>query len=148
MKTNRTRQGKAPQTPQTPQRVFSIEHANRALPLVRRVVADAMAQHRLIAELEQEAQRDESGRTREQTEALRDRCSAAVDRVRELADELSEIGCLLKDAQRGLVDFPAMHEGRPVYLCWQFGEDHVSHWHELEAGFAGRSEIDAAFAAA
>lgn len=50
-------------------------------------------------------------------------------------------GILLRDFDRGLVDFPSMREGREVYLCWIDGEADIAYWHELDAGFAGRHEL-------
>ena len=55
--------------------------------------------------------------------------------------ELQELGVVLRDIERGLIDFPAILEGREVYLCWQSGEDEVGHWHDLEGGFAGRHPL-------
>ena len=52
-----------------------------------------------------------------------------------------ERGILLRDLDRGLVDFPALIDGREVYLCWIDGEDDITHWHELEEGFAGRQPL-------
>jgi hypothetical protein len=49
---------------------------------------------------------------------------------------------VLRDLDRGLIDFPSMRDGAEVYLCWQVGEDEISFWHELEAGFAGRRPLD------
>lgn len=54
---------------------------------------------------------------------------------------LAEQDILLRDPESGLVDFPGERDGRRVYLCWRLGEDHVSHWHELESGFAGRKPL-------
>lgn len=51
---------------------------------------------------------------------------------------IRDLGCELKDIDMGLVDFPALREGRVVYLCWRYGEDRLRYWHELDAGFAGR----------
>jgi hypothetical protein len=56
-------------------------------------------------------------------------------------ERVNGMGCLVKDVEMGLVDFYAVVEGEPVFLCWQFGEPAVSHWHSLEEGFAGRKEI-------
>lgn len=56
---------------------------------------------------------------------------------------LRAYGCVLKDLQSGIVDFPARLEGREVLLCWRLGEESISHWHELDAGFRGRQPIDA-----
>jgi hypothetical protein len=48
---------------------------------------------------------------------------------------------VLRDLDRGLVDFPAFRDGREVYLCWVEGEDEIAYWHELDAGYAGRQEL-------
>ncbi len=61
--------------------------------------------------------------------------SAVVERV-------NGLGCLVKDLENGLVDFYAMREGEPVFLCWQFGEPAVTHWHGVEEGFNGRRPIE------
>jgi hypothetical protein len=62
--------------------------------------------------------------------------------VRRLLDTLSESGIVVRDVDRGLLDFPAIRDGREVYLCWELGEDEVSHWHELADGFGGRQRLD------
>jgi hypothetical protein len=56
-------------------------------------------------------------------------------------ERLNGMGCLVKDVEMGLVDFYAMVDGEPAFLCWQFGEPAVNHWHPLEGGFAAREEI-------
>lgn len=56
--------------------------------------------------------------------------------------ELRRHGCELKDLTSGIVDFPALLQGREVYLCWKLGEDAILHWHEVDAGFRGRQPID------
>ena len=64
--------------------------------------------------------------------------------VRDVVDEhprwreLDEIGCHLKGYEEGTVDFYSRHQNRLVFLCWRLGEDAISHWHELDGGFAGR----------
>lgn len=55
--------------------------------------------------------------------------------------ELEAMEIVLRDLDRGLVDFPALREGREVYLCWVEGEDEIAFWHELEAGYAGRQPL-------
>ena len=54
---------------------------------------------------------------------------------------IQERGILLKDPERGLVDFPSIRDGRPVLLCWQMDEPSVAHWHEVSGGFAGRQPL-------
>jgi len=61
--------------------------------------------------------------------------TAAVERM-------NAMGCLVKDLEAGLVDFYAVQDDEPVFLCWQFGEPAVAHWHALDEGFAGRKPIE------
>ncbi|MEA2551619.1 MAG: hypothetical protein QOE25_1388 [Actinomycetota bacterium] len=51
---------------------------------------------------------------------------------------LAKAGILLRDPEKGLVDFPAEREGRRVFLCWQLGEDDVRFFHEESSGFSTR----------
>src|SRR5947199_127615 len=52
--------------------------------------------------------------------------------------QLEELGVLVKDLDRGLVDFPALRDGEEVLLCWEVGEDEIAFWHGVDEGFAGR----------
>ena len=56
-------------------------------------------------------------------------------------EKLEKIGCLLKDLDKGLIDFYYKFEGRDVFLCWKLGEDKIKAWHEIDAGFTGRQPI-------
>jgi hypothetical protein len=62
--------------------------------------------------------------------------------VRRLLEVVEQAGIVLRDIDRGLVDFPAVVEGHEVYLCWELGEDEVAYWHELGGGYGGREPID------
>lgn len=55
--------------------------------------------------------------------------------------ELQAMDVVLRDLERGLVDFPALREGREVYLCWEAGEDEIEYWHDLDAGYGGRQRL-------
>jgi hypothetical protein len=63
-------------------------------------------------------------------------------RLRQAADEIEGLGCLLKDLDIGLVDFPCRLGEREVYLCWKLGEPSIRFWHDIEEGFAGRKPLD------
>ena len=67
--------------------------------------------------------------------ALADQLAAALERI-------NGLGCLVKDLEAGLVDVYSLQDGEPVFLCWQFGEPAVSHWHPLDQGFAARQPIE------
>ena len=59
-----------------------------------------------------------------------------------LLHQVKEMGVHIKDIDKGLCDFPYMRNGRVVYLCWHLGEDSITHWHDIEAGFSGREPLD------
>jgi hypothetical protein len=67
--------------------------------------------------------------------------SQAFVELRSALGELQEVEVILRDLERGLVDFPALRDGREVYLCWEEGEDEIGFWHEPEAGHAGRQPL-------
>ncbi len=62
--------------------------------------------------------------------------------VRSLLAELQELGLVIRDLDRGLVDFPAIIDQREAYLCWELGEDAIEFWHDLEAGYGGRRPLE------
>jgi hypothetical protein len=55
--------------------------------------------------------------------------------------ELQAMEIVLRDLERGLVDFPAMRDGREVYLCWEEGEEQIGFWHDTESGYGGREPL-------
>jgi hypothetical protein len=61
--------------------------------------------------------------------------------LREEIEGLSSRGIVLRDADTGLIDFPALREGRQIYLCWRPEEDRVGYWHEVDGGFGGRKPL-------
>lgn len=125
---------------------FSPESANRALVYVRRVTADIVARYHELLDLKR--LRDElidSLAAQTTIDNTLDRIRTCVSELNRLHQELTDVGCVLKDWEHGLVDFPALYQGRRVWLCWQLGEEHVAHWHELHDGFGRRQEIDDAF---
>jgi len=126
-------------------KIFSVEHANRTLPLVRRIVTDMVRQHKRVSALEDKCHMRRPNVSAEQQDRLSRQYAHELEKLRELSDELSNIGCEIKDWRRGLIDYRSIHQGREVELCWCLGEDQVSHWHEVDAGFAARQIIDAEF---
>lgn len=69
----------------------------------------------------------------------------AAQRLRTGIEAVLETGCLVKDLDIGLVDFPTLFRGVEVYLCWKLGEDGITFWHGVEEGFRGRKAIDQDF---
>jgi len=66
----------------------------------------------------------------------------SFDRLDALIHAIQDSGALIKDINTGLLDFPALRDGREVYLCWKYGEGDIEFWHEIEDGFAGRQSIE------
>ena len=69
----------------------------------------------------------------------------AAARLRDLIERIQEFGCVVKDLDTGLVDFPTLFRGTEVYLCWKLGETAIAFWHGVEEGFRGRKAIDQDF---
>jgi hypothetical protein len=129
-------------------RHFTPEEANAALPDVRPLV-ERMVEHRRAHVEALERQEELEGRIRGNgggipPAELADAAAEVERHARELAravDDIVELGVEVKDLDEGLVDFPALHRGETVLLCWQLGEDEVGYWHSADDGFAGRRPL-------
>jgi hypothetical protein len=125
--------------------LFTVERANRTLPLVRKIVEDVVRQHRLwrekILELDLVASTARAGEPRERAEELERDAQVLAREIDGFQHELDELGILLKDRRLGLVDFPSEMNGRQILLCWRLGEPEVQFWHEVDAGYTGRQPL-------
>ena len=128
-------------------RTFTPVEANSALSEVRPLAEQLVAVRARLEELQGE-QREVvqiiagNGSGYAVGEARSDEFSAAAAEHERILDALTELGVQVKDADAGLLDFPAVREGEDVLLCWRLGEESVEWWHGLEEGFAGRRPID------
>jgi hypothetical protein len=75
----------------------------------------------------------------------RSRRDASAQQLKLTIEEMQQTGCVVKDLDTGLLDFPCLYRGREVYLCWRLGEHGISHWHGIDEGFAGRKPVDEDF---
>jgi hypothetical protein len=75
----------------------------------------------------------------------RNRRDAVAGQLRTTIEQVQEIGCLIKDLDIGLIDFPTVYQGTEVYLCWKLGEPAIEYWHGVDEGFRGRKQIDQNF---
>jgi hypothetical protein len=121
-------------------RHYTVAEANAALPwVVERIERLRSARVRLTDEEVREALTaaapqnggGEPGR----------HVSEAFLEMRSALTELQATEIVLRDLDRGLIDFPAMRDGREVYLCWEEGEDEVAYWHDLDTGYGGRQPL-------
>jgi hypothetical protein len=65
-----------------------------------------------------------------------------AEQLNRTVEEIQQTGCVVKDLDTGLVDFPSLRGGEKVYLCWKLGEERIGYWHGIEEGFAGRKPLD------
>ena len=82
---------------------------------------------------------------REQVLKAKSRRDASASELKEAIEKVQEFGCLVKDLDIGLIDFPTLFRGEEVYLCWKLGEPGIQFWHGVEEGFAGRKKIEQDF---
>src|SRR5215203_7296247 len=126
-------------------RLFTVDHANRTLPLVRRIVEDVVREHQrwqeTIAELDVLVVEARSDLPDPRIVALERRAQDIAREIDAFQSELDSLGIQLKDRRIGLVDFPSELDGRRVLLCWRLGEPSVQYWHDEDAGFAGRQPL-------
>ena len=129
-------------------KIFTLDEAERALPLVRQILADLKTEYGTwrdaVASYELLSGSARVGDTEStDLEAARERVATAAERINGYLKEVEAIGCLFKGFEEGLVDFYALKDDRLVFLCWKLGEERITHWHEVDAGFAGRRPIEA-----
>jgi hypothetical protein len=122
-------------------RTFTPAEADRALVLVKRIVVDVIFEYSRLLDLQETLEAAESGGAVDQYDQIRVELLRAAGRLRTCLEELEDIGVELKDWSLGVVDFPCVSGGRQVCLCWQYGEDSVGHWHEMDTGFGARQPI-------
>jgi hypothetical protein len=128
---------------------FTPSEANATLPLLRSILRDVTA---LAAELKERQERlgrvaapargqKPSDAYQEELQEIQAEFERDRGRMQEYFEEIQRLGVELKDPYTGLVDFPSILDDHEVYLCWRLGEPAVAHWHELDAGFAGRRKL-------
>jgi hypothetical protein len=117
---------------------FTVPEANRALTYVSRVVDDVQRLYQDALSVQHRVEYPQPG---DDARELQGEYARLVDRLNECVAELDLVGVEVKDYETGLVDFPASHEGRDIYLCWKPGEAQIAAWHDAESGYADRQDV-------
>jgi hypothetical protein len=127
---------------------FNVTEANAILPLLRSILRDVTDlardlrdRHERLARVQPPPRGSLGDAYNEELQQIQAEVERDQARMREYEAELKSLGIELKDYYTGLVDFPCRMDGREVYLCWRLGESDVTHWHEIDAGFAGRQKL-------
>jgi hypothetical protein len=121
-------------------RHYTLEEANAALQWVEKAIAALRSAREELSDEETREALAEAGPQNGGGDPGRV-VSEAFLQLRAALARLQEAEVVLRDLDRGLVDFPAIRDDREVYLCWLEGEDEIGYWHDLEAGFAGREPL-------
>lgn len=132
------------------ERYFKLQEAEELLPQVENWLQQARERKQATDKLDQELSQA-AGKIMflggsippyaelARKKAEREQSAAKMD---EAVNKIQEFGCLVKDLDMGLIDFPSLLEGEEVYLCWKLGEPRIEYWHRIDEGFAGRKRLD------
>jgi hypothetical protein len=126
-------------------RYFGIHEANDRIAELRPLLEQLRADRNRVAEIQRELERGRqtngSAEHAEQLTELEDEVRDIVRRMQSTVSQIDEWGITLRDISSGLIDFPALANGRPIWLCWRLGEDDIAWWHEINAGFDSRQPL-------
>jgi hypothetical protein len=134
-------------------KTFTLSEAQTLLPVLESLLRKAQTAGARAGELEREMQQlsqkifMSGGMHVNVAVAARRRAEheKALKESRDTLAEIDEIGVQVKDLEQGLLDFPAVMDGKAVLLCWKLGEKEIGYWHSEEDGFAGRKPLDGRF---
>jgi hypothetical protein len=126
-------------------KLFTLSEANALLAVVRPMLEELAQSKRGLDATKESLQRitpkmRENGH-RQEALGLERQLEQLVDRLSHGIHEIERMGIEIKDLDVGLIDFPSLHRGRVIYLCWHLGEGEIAYWHEISTGFAGRRPI-------
>ena len=133
-------------------RHFTPDEANRLLqrigPMMENLVArrNALREHQeLLAAFRTKAGGNGGVARGRDVVAARQAVDRITAEIRQGLQEIQALGCVVKDLDMGLLDFPALRDGQEVYLCWRVGEDRIESWHGIDEGYTGRKPLDDLF---
>ena len=136
-------------------RYFTLQQAEKLLPEVESAIRDAIHQKSAYQQAEEEWQGFASRVTmlggvrvdHSEVMDIKRRRESSAERLKAAVEKIQDYGCVVKDLDIGLIDFPTLFHGEEVYLCWKLGESGIEFWHGIHEGFRGRKAIDAEFLA-
>ena len=127
------------------EKLFTVDEANRTLPLVKRIVEDLVRDHHLWEEKVRQFELATVGSSPEHPDVIAELLQIEAQRlasdIEHYIAELNDLGVICKGMDTGLVDFRGEVDGREVFFCWRLGEPNVQYWHEIDAGFIGRQRL-------
>jgi hypothetical protein len=129
----------------TDMKVFRLEEATALLPVIRPLVAELVESRRDLAigllEVEAAVRMQSEPATAGRAATLSERIRTIQLRIIDLLEKIQSNGCIVKDIDLGLIDFPAMRGDRLINLCWKMDEPAISFWHGMDEGFSARKPL-------
>lgn len=129
-------------------RYYSIDEANAAIPEVERILIalrdqreELIARRDKVVELSPDDDASQTPGVAEQVRLLRLSMQGLIDQMQAGVARLVELDVTLRDIATGLIDFPALVSGRPIWLCWRLGEGDIESWHPHDQGFDSRRPL-------
>ena len=122
-------------------RHFTVEEANAILDRLKPLLRELRDARDVLTDTDSHSVLADAAPTNGGGEPGR-KVGEAFLEVRRMLLTIQEAGIVVRDIERGLIDFPALRGGDEVYLCWELGEDGVAWWHDLDAGYGGRQPLD------
>ena len=126
-------------------RFYRLDEANDRLAELRPLLEKLRADRQEVARLQQKIVKargtNGSAEHAEELAAIEHAMRALVRRMEKAVDQIDGWGVALRDILTGLVDFPALANGRPIWLCWRLGEGDITWWHEQDRGFDDRRRL-------
>jgi hypothetical protein len=131
-------------------KLFSLTEAERARRELEPLLVEAMENRRKVANLDEQLSAVANrilmmgGITvdYERVARVRSEHNRLISEIKDALDRIHSTGCVVKDLETGLLDFPAILKNEEVYLCWRLGEDRIRFYHRQDEGFSGRKPID------
>ncbi|MGB0386568.1 MAG: DUF2203 domain-containing protein [Ardenticatenaceae bacterium] len=120
---------------------FTVEEANQVLPDLEVLALEAMAVYKRIKALHPQIKGVLNKSPAGSGSRAASQMTMAFIRLEEIENKMKDLGAKLKEPDIGVCDILALHEGRDVYLCWQYGEERIEWWHELHTGFQARRHV-------
>ena len=125
-------------------KLFSPEKANALIPVLSPILEELWLKRRELAikllEFDPAVRGNRPERVHDRRSARR--FTELKAEIVRLMNRIEAYGCVVKSIDLGLLDFPALRDGRPIYLCWKAGETTLAHWHGTDEGFSQRKPLD------
>ncbi len=126
-------------------RLFTVAEARALIPALLPLLSDLRTARERVVDLRARVETlipamRQNGHAAQAAE-LEQGLVGSVQRLTRILETLTTLGVLVKDMEHGLIDFPSLHDGRIVLLCWRMDEPTVAYWHEVDNGFGGRRPL-------